>query len=309
MNYRTLYGLGQEVCKLSFGGNILGGKFDREQSFALLDAYHEQGGNFIDTADMYSVWMPGHRGGESEEVIGAWMKDRGVSDAIVVGTKVGLPMSADEKGLSASYILSSAERSLRRLGRDHIDIYYAHTDDFDTPIEETLKAFDSLVSSGKVRSLGVSKHTAARLSASLDISEKENLARYVVVQPNYNLYTRNIFEGELRDVCLARSVDVVPHSALATGFLSGKYRSRTEVEGRKIAEFFDERGVRLLDVLHGVADETGHSPAQIAIAWLLEREGVKSVVASPVDVPAVAELMAAVGITLAPEHYTALSEI
>ena len=217
------------VSPLCLGGNVFGWTADEAASFAVLDALVDAGLNFIDTADVYSVWVPGHQGGESETVIGNWLKRRGRREGVVIATKVGMQMSSERKGLSAAHIARSAEQSLQRLQTDHIDLYFSHSDDATVPFEETLGAYQKLIAAGKIRAIGASNYSAARLREALELSRKAALPRYEVLQPHYNLYARSDYETELEPLCLKEQLGVITYFALASGFLSGKYRDRKSV--------------------------------------------------------------------------------
>ena len=268
-----------QIFPLCLGGNVFGWTADEAESFRVLDAYAAAGGNFIDTADVYSAWAPGHTGGESETVIGRWLAARGNAARMIVATKVG--MAAEVKGLAAQTIRTAAEASLRRLGVERIDLYYAHRDDPDTPLEETLRAFDALVREGKVRYIAASNYTAPRLSEALAISAREGLARFVALQPHYNLVHRDEYEGELRDLCVREGVACVPYFGLARGFLTGKYRPGTTVESVRASgarEYLDERGLRVLAALDDLAAAHRTTVAAVALAWL----GAQPTVAAPI---------------------------
>jgi len=270
-----------DVFPLCLGGNVFGWTADERQSFEVLDAYAEAGGNFIDTADAYSAWAPGHSGGESEAIIGRWVASRKNRDRLVLATKVGLHPSL--KGLSAQTIRAAAEASLRRLQTDRIDLYYAHRDDPATPLEETLAAFDALVRAGKVRHIAASNYSADRLSEALAISRRGGLARFVVLQPHYNLVHRTEYEGRLSELCAQESVGCAPYFALAKGFLSGKYRRGVSVESARAqgaSEYLDERGLRVLETLDAVASAHRTTIPAAALAWLLTRPTVVAPIAS-----------------------------
>ncbi|RYF56500.1 MAG: aldo/keto reductase, partial [Comamonadaceae bacterium] len=228
MQLRTLGRSDLQVSPLAFGGNVFGWTVDAAQSFALLDAWLDAGFNFIDTADVYSRWVPGHSGGESETILGRWLKASGKRGRIVLATKVGKPMGDDRVGLSPRYIREAVEASLKRLQTDHIDLYQSHDDDADTPLEDTLGAFADLIQAGKVRAIGASNYTAPRLAQALDTSERLGLPRYESLQPLYNLYDRAVYEAELEPLCRSRGVGVINFYALAAGFLTGKYRSAAD---------------------------------------------------------------------------------
>lgn len=291
-----------EVFPLNLGGNVFGWTADREASLAVLDAYFEAGGNFIDTADAYNKWVPGHKGGESETIIGEWMRLRDVRDEIVIATKVGSGGPDVAEGLSAEQIKRGAEGSLARLGIEQIDLYYAHRDDPNTPLEETLRAFDELVREGKVRTIGASNYTAQRLQEALDVSKKNGLASYAVLQPEYNLVARDELEGALAKVATENGLAVATYYSLASGFLSGKYKKGTQSRSprvEKAREFLnDPKAVARLDAALAVAHKHGVKPAQIAIAWLLHKPFVTTPIASATRPEQVHELVSAVEIAL-----------
>jgi aryl-alcohol dehydrogenase-like predicted oxidoreductase len=281
-----------DLFPLCLGGNVFGWSADEAQSFAVLDAYQGAGGNFIDTADVYSAWAPGHSGGESEAILGRWMKARGNRDRMVVATKVG--QHPAHKGLGKQTIVAACEASLKRLQSDHVDLYYAHVDDAATPLEETLAAFDSLVRAGKVRLLGASNYTAARLGEALAISRRNGWARYVALQPHYNLMERAGYEGELAALCAREEVACVPYFALAKGFLTGKYRPGTTVQSvrAKGAEaYLDARGERVLAVLDELAQRHAATPAAVALRWLAAQPTVTAPIASARTVEQLRELL------------------
>lgn len=294
---------------LCLGGNVFGWTADRDASFAVLDAYAEAGGNFIDTADVYSEWVPGHSGGESETIIGEWMASRGNRDRVVVATKVG--SLSGRRGLSAANIRAAAEDSLRRLQTDHIDLYWAHIDDAETPLEETLGAFDSLIREGKVRNIGASNYGAERLAEALAISERDGLARYGVLQQHYNLLERG-YEGALREVVAAAGLTSTPYFGLARGFLTGKYRPGVEVDspraGQASAYLATERGPRVLEALSKVAAAHDVAPAAVALAWLAAQPTVAAPIASARSVEQLKPLLAVAGLTLRDDELAMLDE-
>ena len=302
-----------EIAPLAFGGNVLGWTADERRSFALLDAFIEAGFNLIDTADAYVRFIPGHQGGESETMIGRWLESRGptIRARVLIASKVGLEMGPGESGLSAAYIRRAVDRSLQRLRTDYIDLYQAHRDDSNTPLEETAAAFDELIKAGKVRAIGASNFTASRLTAALQTSDRLGLARYCSVQPLYNLMQRTDYEGELAALCQQERIGVISHSALAGGFLTGKYRSAADlgksVRGARMGAWLGAQGLRLLDVLDDVATAHGATPAAIAIAWVLAR-GVTAPIASATDVSQLKTLLHGASLTLTSEQLAALDQ-
>jgi aryl-alcohol dehydrogenase-like predicted oxidoreductase len=297
---RQLGGTDLQVFPWCLGGNVFGWTADERESFAVLDAYVDGGGNFVDTADMYSQWADGNSGGESETIVGSWLHARRNRDDVVLATKVGKHHRL--RGLSASSIARACEDSLRRLRTDHIDLYYAHRDDRATGLEETLAAFDALVRAGKVRHVAASNFTAERLADALGVSDREGFARFVAVQPEYNLVHREEYEAELLSLCVAEGLGVMPYYALAEGFLTGKYRrggAPVPSERRDDAlAFLDDRGERVLAALDSVAAAHGVTPAAVAVGWLLTRPGVVAPIASARTLEQVAELLPAVRLQL-----------
>ncbi len=310
---RTLGSSDLAVFPLALGGNVFGWTADEAQSFAVLDAYTAAGGNFIDTADSYSAWVPGNEGGESETVIGNWLAARGNRSDVVVATKVGAHPRF--KGLSATTIKAAAEESLRRLRSDYIDLYYTHFDDESVPVEEIVTALDQLVKDGKVRAVAASNITPERLRASLDFSEQEGLARYVALQPHYNLVSRDTYEGELLDTAARAGLAAVPYFALASGFLTGKYRPGVTVESARAAgagkHLETERGRAVLAALDSIAEERGAEVATVALAWLAARPTVVAPIASARTVEQLPALTAVAELRLTEEEtgrLTAASE-
>ena len=279
---RTFGSSGIAVFPLALGGNVFGWTADQAQSFAVLDAYTAAGGNFVDTADAYSAWAPGNEGGESETVIGSWIAARRNRSEVVVATKVG--SHPQYRGLSGTTIKAAAEASLKRLGTDYIDLYYTHFDDTSVPVEEIITALDQLVKEGKVRAIAASNLSADRLRASLEFSEREGLARYVALQPHYNLVSRDSYEGDLQDTAAAAGLAAAPYSGLASGFLTGKYRPGTTVDSARSAgagkHLKTERGVRVLAALDKVARARGAEVATVALAWLAAQPTVVAPIAS-----------------------------
>ncbi len=302
MDKRPLGRSGMAVAPLCFGGNVFGWTADEPTSFSLLDAFTGAGFDFIDTADVYSRWVPGHEGGESETVLGKWLRRSGARDKVVIATKVGMDMGPAGKGLRAAHIKASCDRSLSRLQTDRIDLYYAHKDDPDTPLEETLQAFADLVAAGKVRAIGASNYESARLREALETSRRLGLPRYEVLQPEYNLHARRGYEAELEGLCRAEGLGVAPYYALASGFLTGKYRSEADFgkspRGGRMAAYLDDRGRAILAALDEVAEATGATPARVAIAWLMARPGLTAPIASATSLGQLDELMAAARLRL-----------
>ncbi|WP_313759996.1 aldo/keto reductase [Rhizobium sp.] len=285
MELRRLGKTGPSVAPIVFGGNVFGWTADERTSFNILDAFFDAGFNTIDTADVYSAWVPGNKGGDSEEIIGKWLKQNKVArDKAVIITKVGSEMGPGKKGLKEQYILEAVEASLKRLQTDYIDLYLSHWPDAETPYEETLGAFAKLKQQGKIRAIGCSNLDATQLQASFDAADKAGLPRYDVIQPEYNLYDRAPFEGPLADLCVKEDIGVITYFSLAAGFLSGKYRSKADTEGKarggKAAGYLDDKGLKILSALDTVATETGAKPAEIALAWLLRKKGVTAPIAS-----------------------------
>ncbi len=302
MDHRQLGRSELRVAPLCFGGNVFGWTADEATSFRLLDRFVDAGLNFLDTADVYSVWVPGHVGGESETIIGNWLKRRRGRDKVVIATKVGAEMAADRKGLSPSWIRSSVEQSLRRLQTDHVDLYQSHYDDPATPIEETLGAYAELIAAGKVRAIGASNFTAARLRQSVEVSEQARLPRYESLQPEYNLYDRAGYEAELEPLCRELGIGVITYFSLARGFLSGKYRSAADLgqspRGGGIDKYLDARGQRILAALDEVAARFAATPAQVALAWLIARPGITAPIASATSLAQLEDMIAATRLAL-----------
>jgi aryl-alcohol dehydrogenase-like predicted oxidoreductase len=313
MDVRTIGGSDLKTPRLVLGGNVFDWTVKGDEAFAILDRFAEAGGVMIDTADVYSAWVPGHKGGESESLIGAWLKRRGHRDDVLIATKVGM-LPWDGKGggiLDPDKILASCDLSLARLGVDAIDLYYAHQDDKETPLADQLGAFDTLVKAGKVRTLGASNYDAARLNEALDISEREGLARYEVLQNEYNLMTRGKFEGALQQTCLDRNVGSLPFYGLASGFLTGKYRSEADkgksIRGGRMDAYLNERGFRVLAALDEVASEAGATPAQVALAWLAAQPGVTAPIASATSRAQLDELLGVLTLELTGEQVERLT--
>ncbi|AGJ56282.1 aldo/keto reductase [Streptomyces sp. NPDC053741] len=299
-----------QVFPLALGGNVFGWTADEERTFAVLDAYVAAGGNFIDTADSYSAWIPGNEGGESETLIGKWLAARSRRDDVVIATKVGAHPSY--KGLSPTTIKAAAEASLRRLGTDHIDLYYTHFDDESVPVEEIVTALDQLVKAGTVREIAASNISPERLRASLEFSEREGLARYVALQPHYNLVSRDTYEGALQDTAAAAGLAAVPYFALAAGFLTGKYRPGTTVESARAEgagkHLETERGRKVLAALDRIAQEHDAEIATVALAWLTSRPTVTAPIASARTVEQLPALVAVAGLRLSEQELAELTE-
>lgn len=273
-----------EVIPFALGCNVFGWTADEKASFEILDKYVDAGFDFIDTADIYSVWFPGNKGGESETIIGNWLKKTGKRKQLTIATKVGAQISETHRGLKKSYILNEVEESLRRLGTDHIDLYFTHFDDPSTPIEETLEAYAQLVKEGKVRYIATSNMTPARIRESIEVSRKNNFPEYICLQPEYNLYDRKQYETEYEDLAKEYHLGVVSYFSLASGFLTGKYNSIEDIAQSKrkdaLSKYINDRGQKILTALHEVAEEYEATPAQIALAWLLARPSITAPIAS-----------------------------
>ena len=305
MQLRKLGRSGLRVAALCLGGNTFGWTTDQTASEAVLDAYVEAGGNFVDTADVYSRWAPGHQGGESEAVLGSWMAARRNRHAVIIATKVMAPMGPgpNDTGLSRLHVMHGVEASLRRLRTDYIDLYQAHSDDRDTPLEETLRAFDDLVSQGKVRYIGASNYHAWRLVRALWESDRHGFARYESLQPKYNLVFRDEYERELEPLCLEQGVGVIPYSSLGSGFLSGKYRRGAALpETARAASvqkaYLNDRGFAVLAAVVEVAERLGATPAEVALAWLAHRPGITAPIASATSVSQLTELLRGIDLHL-----------
>jgi aryl-alcohol dehydrogenase-like predicted oxidoreductase len=314
MKKRALGRSGIEVAPLVFGGNVFGWTVDESRAPGLLDRFVDGGLNAIDTADVYSRWAPGNRGGESETIIGKWLKRSPSRRAqVVVITKVGSDMPGRGKGLSRSHILASVDDSLGRLQTGYIDVYLAHRPDAGTPIEETLRAFEELRRAGKVRAIGGSNYEAAGLGEALAVAAKQGLPRFEILQPEYNLYDRDAYDGALRELCMKEGLGVITYYSLASGFLSGKYRSKADLaksaRGEGIAEYLNERGERILRALDTVAKRRGAKPAEVALAWLIARPGVTAPIASATSVEQVESLIRATQLSLGAEDLRLLDEL
>jgi aryl-alcohol dehydrogenase-like predicted oxidoreductase len=302
--YRPLGNSGLRIAPLVLGGNVFGWTADEATSFKLLDAFVAAGFNCIDTADVYSKWAPGHHGGESETVIGRWLKQNSKRGQVIIATKVGYEMSETDRGLSRGYIFRAIEGSLQRLQTDHVDLYQSHKDDPATPQEETLEAYAQLIKQGKVRAIGASNFTGERLASALEISRRNNLPRYESLQPHYNLVERAEYERDLEPVCLRERLGVIPFFSLAAGFLTGKYRSAADAEGKprapRVMKYLNERGFRVLAALDEVAGQLHSTPTRVALAWLLARPSITAPIASATNLEQLKDLLAATELTLDP---------
>jgi aryl-alcohol dehydrogenase-like predicted oxidoreductase len=301
-----------KIAPLVLGGNVFGWTADRDASFAVLDAFVDGGGTMIDTADVYSAWVPGHRGGESETMIGEWLRTSGKRDRVQIATKVGmLPGDGGEK-LSPARIAAACDASLQRLGTDHIDLYFAHQDDDAAPQDVVAEAFAKLVEAGKVRVLGASNFHAARLKSAIEGARAAGLPHYQVLQPEYNLVSRTKFEGELQSYCVEYNIGVVPYYGLASGFLTGKYRSANDlnksVRGGRMTELLESKGQAMLAAMDDVADETGATLAQLALAWLIAQPGVTAPIASATSAEQIADLLPAMDLRLSDDQLARLTD-
>ncbi|ALX96248.1 alcohol dehydrogenase [Serratia fonticola] len=313
MSKKPLGRSGIQVPQLTFGGNVFGWTADEATSFSLLDALVANQLNFIDTADVYSSWAPGNQGGESETVIGNWLKKSGKRDQVIIATKVGKPMGEGKQGLSPRYIRQAVEASLRRLQTDYIDLYQSHDDDQDTPLAETLSAFDELIKAGKVRAIGASNYQADRLVEALKVSEQNGLARYETLQPEYNLYAREGYEQALEAVAQQQGLGVINFFSLASGFLTGKYRSAQDVGKSQrgdtiVSRYLNPRGFRILAALDLLAEKHQTTPAQISLAWLIARPSITAPIVSATSLTQLDELVSATRVQLAAEDIKALDE-
>ena len=302
MEKRQLGQSSLHVYPITFGGNVFGWTADRDMSFKLLDAFVAAGFNFIDSADVYSRWHPGNTGGESETIIGHWLKSRGGRDKVIVATKLGIEMAPGKKGLSRKYMMQAVEDSLQRLQTDYIDLYQSHRDDPDTDIEETLSAYADLVKQGKVREIGASNFSADRLAASLKVSTDKGLPRYQSLQPQYSLVERGEFEGALEALCLKEKIGVIGYYSIASGFLTGKYRSKADMEGRargpRVEIYLNDYGFGVIAALDEVGKKHNAKPVQIAMAWLIARPSVTAPIASATNLDQLAELLKSAEISL-----------
>lgn len=313
MPQRELGRSGLRIAPLVLGGNVFGWTADPATSFRILDAFVAGGGNAIDTADAYSVWVPGHRGGESETIIGQWLHQRGRRDDVIIATKVGWEVDATHKGLKKDYILRSVEGSLKRLQTDYIDLYQSHKDDPDTTVQEPLEAYAQLIKEGKVRAIGASNFSARRLAEALQASEQHGLPRYETLQPQYNLYDRAEFERELLPLVQQHGLGVIPYYGLAAGFLTGKYRSAADLgqsaRGGGVGQkYLNARGLGILRAVDEVAARHGATPAQVALAWIMAQPGLTAPIASGSKPAQIEELLPALQLQLSPADLDALNQ-
>jgi aryl-alcohol dehydrogenase-like predicted oxidoreductase len=312
MDLRPLGRSGLQVSPLAFGGNVFGWTADEALSFRMLDAWVDAGFNFVDTADVYSRWAPGHAGGESETIIGKWLRQSGKRNRVVLATKVGMAMGDKKVGLSPAYIREAVDASLRRLKTEHIDLYQAHEDDPAVPLEDTLGAFAELIKVGKVRAIGASNYSAPRLAQALEVSKRARLPRYECLQPLYNLYDRAVFERELQPLCVRENIGVINYYTLAAGFLSGKYSGGGAIDASKTArgatvgKYLNERGLKILAALDDVARRIGSTPARIAVAWVMRQPAIAAPIASATSLKQLEDLVQASRLVLDAEAMTTL---
>lgn len=313
MEKRALGRTGLQIAPLVFGGNVFGWTADEKTSFELLDGFTDAGFNAIDTADVYSSWVPGNSGGESETIIGKWLKSKpSMRDKVVIITKVGSDMGDGKKGLSPKWIATAVEDSLRRLQTETIDLYLSHWPDPETPYEETLGAYDTLLKQGKIRAIGASNLDEDQLAASIETAKKAGVPRYGVLQPEYNLYDRKSFDGPLAALCRQEEMGVITYFSLASGFLSGKYREQKDLEGSNrgdaVKKYMNERGTKILDALDTVAKDTGAKPAEIALAWIMARNGVTAPIASATSLTQLESLTKSASLKLSDEAMALLTK-
>ena len=309
---RELGRSGLMAVPIAFGGNVFGWTADEARSFELLDAFVEGGGNLIDTADKYSSWVPGNRGGESETIIGRWLKRSGKRNRVLIATKAGMDLGGDRSGLSRRHLMRSVDESLGRLGIDCIDLYQAHIDDANTPIEETLSAYADMIRAGKIRAIGASNYSAERLALALDTANRLGLPRFQTLQPEYNLMVRQPFEASLQALCVREQVSVIPYYALASGFLTGKYRQAADASGRarggRVATYLNERGFRILAALDTVAAQHRTSLTAVTLAWLRDRASVAAPIASATSAAQLNDLFASLQVVLDEQSRQLLDE-
>ncbi|MGV0104676.1 aldo/keto reductase [Nostoc sp. DSM 114167] len=291
-----------EVSPISFGGNVFGWTIDENSSFDILDRFIAAGGNFIDTADVYSKWVAGNIGGESETILGKWLQQRGHRDQVVIATKVGNDMGVKGKGLSRKHIQQAVEDSLQRLQTDYIDLYQSHIDDETTPLEETLETYAELIRQGKIRAIGASNYSAERLTQALEISRQHGYPRYESLQPRYNLYDRDGYEQDLQQICQEHSIGVISYSSLCSGFLSGKYRSEKDLSislrGSSVKRYLNPRGLRILKAVDRVANTYNSTPTQVSLAWLIANPTITAPIVSATKIEQLNDIIKAVNINL-----------
>ena len=312
MQKRKLGKSNLEIAPLVFGGNVFGWTVDEQGSFKLLDAFLDAGFNCVDTADVYSKWKPGNKGGESETIIGNWFKARGNRAKVILASKCGLEMAPDKKGLSKAYIVRAVEDSLKRLQTDYIDLYQSHRDDLVTPVEETMEAHAQLVKAGKIRVVGASNFDAKRLKASLDASAKAGIPRYETLQPLYSLVERKEFEGPLQDLCVKETIGVIPYYSLASGFLTGKYRTEADLAGKArsagAGKYLNAKGLGVLKALDDAAAKHNATLAQVALAWLLAQPAIAAPIASATSIEQLTDILKSTSLTLDADSLAALNK-
>ncbi len=313
MEKRALGQSALKVTPLMLGGNVFGWTADEQTSFRILDRFVEAGGNFIDTADVYSRWAEGHTGGESEAILGRWFRQSGKRDQVILATKVGMDMGDGKQGLRPAYIRQAVDASLQRLQTDRIDLYQSHKDDPDTPLADTLGVYAELIAAGKVRFIGASNYKADRLRAALELHSTEGLPRYESLQPHYNLLERDDYEGTLEPVVQEFGIGVVPYFALAAGFLTGKYRSAADVEGKArgkmVGKYANDHGFGVVKALDEVAKETGSNPTQVALAWLMAQPSITAPIASATSLEQLEDLIRATELKLPPAAIEKLDDV
>ncbi|PHJ69095.1 alcohol dehydrogenase [Nostoc linckia z18] len=301
-----------EVSPISFGGNVFGWTIDENTSFEILDNFVAAGGNFIDTADVYSKWAPGNQGGESETILGKWLKQRGNRHQVAIATKVGSDMGVKGKGLSRKHIQQAVEDSLQRLQTDYIDLYQSHIDDENTPLEETLETYGELIRQGKIRAIGASNYSGSRLLQALEISHQNNYPRYESLQPRYNLYDRDGYEGDLQQIAQEYEIGVISYSSIASGFLSGKYRSEKDLSisarGSSIKKYLNPRGFTILEALDGVAKSYNATPTQISLAWLIANPSITAPIVSATNLKQLNDIIQAANLKLDGDAINLLNE-
>ena len=312
MNRRPMGHTDLQVAPLMFGGNVFGWTIDAPTSLSLLDAFTDAGFNFIDTADVYSRWQPGNHGGESETIIGQWLARSNKRKDVVLATKVGMDLGDGKKGLSKTYILKAVEASLTRLKTDYIDLYQSHTDDETVSLDETLEAYQQLIQQGKVRFIGASNYSGKRLKEAVAVADAKSLPKYQTLQPEYNLYDRQKFEQDLQPIAQEFGIGVIPYFSLASGFLTGKYKTRADTVGKnrgtRVEKYFDDRGMKILKALDQVADETGAKQASIALAWLMAQPTILAPIASATSTSQLESLLAAPDLKLTEAQLRTLTE-